>query len=412
MTFVPSESNGHVTDWQSNLREARVRQPRRGPARVGHLAHRYDIAGLVRVGSEVVLHELEWFVAPHMTRPFDIEIHVGQVGSGRTRRRAALTSSDGPRFLRYEEQLGRFGANFRIEEGEPVVVTVTPLLAHSPHVLYCNIVEVLLRFMLAARGRMLLHSACLEMHGKGVLLSARTDTGKTSTILRLLRNPGIRFLADDMTILEASGSLSAFPKPLTVSEHTVTALDPQALSVREWAMLRLQSKVHSKGGRGIGMRLGQLNLPILGMNAITQMLVPPPKYVVDRLIRCEIADVAQLDRVFLLARGYPSVGTVSYDDAVEALVANTEDAYGFPPYRQVAPELVIGDTSYDALRDREREILRSALVGRPVHELVSETFSWAEAIPMLLGMWPSEALDRPRPQPELVPTTHELHLHD
>jgi hypothetical protein len=327
-----------------------------------------------------------------MTRPFDIEIHVGQVGSGRVRREASLTSSRNPSSLRYEEQLGRFGASFHIQDGEPVVVTVTPLLAHSPHVLYCNIIEVLLRFMLAARGRMLLHAACLEIHGKGVLISARTDTGKTSTILRLLRNPGIRFVADDMTILEPSGKLSAFPKPLTVSEHTVHALDPQALSVREWAMLRLQSKVHSKGGRGIGMRLGQLNLPIMGMNAITQMLVPPPKYVVDRLIACEVAHDTQLDRVFLLARGYPSIGPVAYENAVEALVANTEDAYGFPPYRQIAPALVIGQTSYDDLRRRESEILRSALRGRQVHELVSETFAWAEAIPMLLGLWPCELL--------------------
>ena len=142
------------------------------------------------IGSEIALPELEWFVTPHMVRPYDIEIHVGPVGHGRALHRSTLTRCTTPRLLRYEEQLGRFGANFTIEEGHPIVVTVSPLLAHSPHVVYCNLVEMLLRFLLAARDRMLLHSACLEIHGQGVLLSARTDTGKTSTILRLLRIPG------------------------------------------------------------------------------------------------------------------------------------------------------------------------------------------------------------------------------
>ena len=61
-------------------------------------------------------------------------------------------------------------------------VTVSPLLARSPHVLYTNVVEALLRFVFVSRGRMLLHSACMEIDGVGVMLSARTDTGKTGTV--------------------------------------------------------------------------------------------------------------------------------------------------------------------------------------------------------------------------------------
>ena len=52
---------------------------------------------------------------------------------------------------------------------------------------------------------MLLHSACLELDGRGILLSARTDTGKTGTVLRLLRDTA-RFLSDDMTIVDADGN--------------------------------------------------------------------------------------------------------------------------------------------------------------------------------------------------------------
>ncbi len=90
--------------------------------------------------------------------------------------------------------------------GDTIRVVAGPMLTRSPHVLYTNVIEALLRFVLVSRGYMLLHSACLDIDGRGVMLSALTDTGKTGTVLRLLREGGGRFLSDDMTILDASGS--------------------------------------------------------------------------------------------------------------------------------------------------------------------------------------------------------------
>ena len=45
----------------------------------------------------------------------------------------------------------------------------------------------------------------------------------------------------------------------------------------------MQSRLHSKEGREFAMLLARLNIPIMGINALTQILVPPPKYTVDRL---------------------------------------------------------------------------------------------------------------------------------
>ena len=90
--------------------------------------------------------------------------------------------------------------------------------------MYTNILEPLLRFVMVSRGRMLLHSACVELGGTGVMLSALTDTGKTGTVLRLLREHGGRFLSDDMTVIDADGNASWFPKPLTISAHTLRAV--------------------------------------------------------------------------------------------------------------------------------------------------------------------------------------------
>jgi len=57
------------------------------------------------------------------------------------------------------------------------------------------------------------------------------------------------------------------------------------------------------------MALARFNLPIMGINAITQRLVPPPKYAVDRLVPCKIASSARIEELFIIERGAPGSGT-------------------------------------------------------------------------------------------------------
>lgn len=350
----------------------------------GYLPHRYGISGLVTIGSQVALPELEFFRAPALGRGLDIEIRVGTVGSGRARSRAQLSRFAGPVSLRYEEHLGRLGANFQIDMGDRIELTVTPLLARSPHVLYTNVLEALLRFILVQQDRMLLHSACLELEGRGVMLSAKTDTGKTGTILRLLREQQARFLSDDMTILQTDGTAFCFPKPLTISHHTLRAVDPGDLSPREWRRLKIQSRLHSKEGRQWGMMLGELNVPLMSFNAVTQMLVPPPKYAVDRLVPADVTGSVVVEEMFIIERGTPALSDIEHRTALTELIENTDDAYGFPPFRYFAPAIVLGHDDYDTLRDKETAVLSAALEGMRVRRLASDCFSWADEIPRLL----------------------------
>ena len=74
----------------------------------------------------------------------------------------------------------------RIEIGETTVVTASPFLRYSPHVLYTNCVEPLLRWHFAEHGFALVHAACVASGDRAFLITARTDTGKTTTILKLL----------------------------------------------------------------------------------------------------------------------------------------------------------------------------------------------------------------------------------
>jgi hypothetical protein len=217
------------------------------------------------------------------------------------------------------------------------------------------------------------------------MLSALTDTGKTGTVLRLLREHGGRFLSDDMTIIERSGNASWFPKPLTISAHTLRAVSADDLTRAEWRRLQLQSRLHSKGGRSIAMTLSRFNLPIMGINAFTQMLIPPPKYSVDRLVPCRLASTTRVRELFIIERGAPHLADLDARDALTRLLANTDDAYGFPPFRYLAPAISIGTQNYHQLRAAERDILAGFLAGVRVRALASDSFGWADEIPRLIA---------------------------
>ncbi len=363
-----------------------------------YLTYRYDIAGIVTIGSQIKLPELEFFRAQWVAdADVDIAVRVGDVGRRTPRPRALMTqyvengptgasasAASGPVTLRYEEHLGRLGANFRVELGETITVTVGPLLARSPHVVYTNVVEALLRFVMVDRDHMLLHSATISLDGVGVMLSALTDTGKTATVLRLLREHGGRFLSDDMTIVSADGGAVCFPKPLTISAHTLRAVHADDLSRREWRRLQWQSRLHSRGGRSIALTLSRFNLPIMGINALTQILVPPPKYSVDRLVPTRIGSATRVEELFVIERGMPRLAELDREETLRRMLANTDDAYGFPPFKYFAPAVTIGGRGYRELRGREQEILRGFLSHVRARVLASDSFGWADAIPELL----------------------------
>src|SRR6478752_651093 len=355
------------------------------PAGHRHLPFRYSIHDMLTIGSHVPLPELEYFRAQWVGNDVDLAIRVGQVGRSAPRARAQMTQYVTPAGLRYEEHLGRLGANFKVDIGDRVDVLVSPALAHSPHVLYTNVIEALLRFLAVSRGSILLHSACMELNGKGFLLSARTDTGKTGTVLRMLREQGALFLSDDMTIVDSQGMASCFPKPLTISHHTLRAVQVGDLTPAEWRRLRVQSRLHSKEGRDFAMLLARLNIPIMGFNSMTQRIIPPPKYSVDRLVDCKITRQTHAENLFVIERGKPALTEIDPKSALETLLINTDDAYGFPPFREMAPSIVIGHDDYAELRHKEEGILASAMNGVRVRGIASDDFSWADRIATLLG---------------------------
>ncbi len=336
-------------------------------------AHFYDIHGVIRVESGVPLPELSYFKVPELEGPADILVQIGNLSDPEPRKGDIL----------YEERLGSLGFRLRIRRGERVDVAASPLIGKSPHVLYTNVVEPLLRWSLVARGYALIHGACISYDGKAALITARTDTGKTTTILKTLNLYAFSFLSDDMTILSADGRLYNFPKPLTISRHTLRAVDDARLNFKERLGLQVQSSLHSRLGRRAGFLLARLNLPVASLNALVQMLVPPPKYHISRLIpRVRTERTAQLCRVIVIARGKRRKVRLLKRKAEQILLENGEDAYSFPPYPQIA-------TALRQLNGRDLAHYEQAIISRALHRVPADlifdpNYQWWRRIPGLM----------------------------
>ena len=340
----------------------------------------YDIHGIVRVASDTKLPELERFRVAELHVPATIDVRLGSV-----KRASAEEQSggDGGR-ITYREWPGNFGFATQITRGEERTdIVASRGLRLSRHVLYTNIVEPVLRWNFVQHGHALVHAACIANQGEGFLITAKTDTGKTTTILKTLDNLPWSFLSDDLTLVSPDGRLMTYPKPLTISLHTAQAVRSPLLSWFERAALVIQSRLHSRSGRKIGFALARRGIPAATLNAIVQGLIPPPKYHVDRLVPgVEMASQARLAGLVVIQRGGNGSVMLEADEARDILLANCDDAYGFPPYSKIAPFLQrrIGRD----LKEVERSIIENALLSAPATLVRSESMDWWQRLPGVL----------------------------
>jgi dolichol-phosphate mannosyltransferase len=345
-------------------------------------AYQYDVHGIVRITSTVHLPELAAFNVDHRVDA-DIVIRRSLIGGGPRLHVSTVKGPDG--VIRYREHFGALSAAFDVTIGEQVVLDANWLLTWSHHVLYTNMVEPLLRFWLVSRGFVLLHCAAIDAERGAIIMSAQTDTGKTSTVLRLLMQRSWAFISDDMAILNPQGEILSYPKPMTLSSHTMSAVNDQALPRADRFMLAIRSRVHSKQGRSAGHALGRLNVPIVTINAWVQLIIPPPKYHVQSLIDCDLTDRAPIDSIVLMERGTPPLAEEpEFGFTIDRLLENTDDAYTFPPFASLAPLIAFGELDHAALRARERELLEVSIARAWRVRVRVAGHNWSELIPSLV----------------------------
>ncbi len=360
----------------------------------------YDIHGLVSVASDVPLPELERFGVPQLESAPDLDVTIGTVAPDKARGRVKTVEITRDRLV-YDEGLGSYGFAVDIRVGETVEIKASRLLRRSPHVLYTNVVEPILRWQFAADGYALVHAACMSSRDKAFLITARTDTGKTTTILKSLdANPALGFISDDLTLLCPDGTVLTYPKPLTISRHTVAAVKAPLLTRKERLALLFQSRLHSKSGRAFAFFLSKHNLPVATINAIVQLLVPPPKYHVDRLVPSVIRTrEARYEELVVIQRGDDFSRPLAADEAVEIILANCADAYGFPPYTYL--EQFLHERSDVDLVAAEAALIRGTIERQPATLLSRSSRNWHLSLPEIFSLPASEPVNGSS-QPDLV----------
>ncbi len=361
------------------------------------LESNYNIHNIITVASEVALPELEPFrVAAPLNQP-SITVRIGQTPPEQSRwvtlsstgfvrlsfdEKAAEQSK---RRICYDENMGPMGFRAEITLGEQIQVLASPILAHSPHVLYTNLVEPILRWTFVTKGYALVHGACVAFGDDAYLVTARTDTGKTTTLLLILNQQRrgtdtARFISDDLTLVSPDGHVYTYPKPMTISAHTLHAVNSKLLTQGERLALPFQSRVHSRGGRKFALKMTETTLPMATVNAWVQRMIPPPKYHVNQLVpTVKMARQAKLAGLFVIERGEDTITPLDNREAMDILMKNCDDAYGFPPYHSIKDFLTKEDNR--DLREEERAIVTCAFSNLPARLIRSRNAAWWSLIP-------------------------------
>lgn len=339
--------------------------------------YNYDIHGIITVQSHAKLPELEKFRVRHLDAMPTVMVQLKNFSRRDSGELIDLTETSAR--IRYDEKFKGKGFAIEVEVGEQTKVWASPMLAHSPHVLYTNVVEPLLRWKFVELGYALVHAACFTEDGEAHLVTARTDTGKTTTMLKVLELGNYGFLSDDLVLLDADGHVHTYPKPLTISNHTVHALKSAELGPIERLFLPLQSRLHSKSGREFALYLASKSIPVATLNATVQRIIPPPKYHVDRLVPgATVTQTAEAKTLTIIERGPEGREDLAQEDALAILRDNCEDAFGFPPYQSL--EALLFSRSDEDLRFIEQDIMRRGLAKVKARLFRSPNMGWANDI--------------------------------
>ncbi|HEX6386359.1 MAG TPA: glycosyltransferase family 2 protein [Anaerolineae bacterium] len=353
--------------WTSRLL-SRQRQP-----------FRYDLHGIVGIESHVPLPELAYFRTLEPLAFTHIRLLLDRHG----------TPTCVPGAICYDEKLGRFGFGLAIMPGDCTEVIVSPALEKSPYVLYKSILEPLLRWTFVRKGYALVYGACAAGNGRAVLITPQTDTGKTPTVLRAIAGQSYAFLSDDMVILGRDGEVKSYPKPITVSQRTLRAVDnSHTLSRRERLALYLQGLLYFRSGRRAGLWLSQRRLPLATLNIVVQRLIPPPKYMVDRLVpNVAYTDTATLTDVMIIEKGRNFEEALAIRQAVQIVSRKNREVGGFPPYAFLMEQM--GRHDGLDLYSAEAEIVDRALQRCSARRVGSYHGNWWQHLPAAIPARPS-----------------------
>jgi glycosyltransferase involved in cell wall biosynthesis len=343
----------------------------------------YDVHGLLAIASQVPLPDLEAFRVPDEPAQVDLQIRVDRHGM----------PQQPPGALSYEEHLGRLGFGLTVMPGDYTEIVVAPLLESSPAFLYTNVVEPVIHWMLVTRGYAFPRLGAVARPpglepgaapAQAMLLAGIDNMA--FGLAQIASQRDLAFMGDDRVILDVTGLVYAYAKPVTVNQ---ALLSGAPAATRAVAPLFLQRLIYSPRVRQLGLWLGARRLPAATVNTYLQRLMPQPKYDLQALApRLRTVTRATADSLFL--RGGEPAGQPEalIDDFIVAGWAGG----GFEPLAQLLTALA-GWDGEDWI-SREQHIAQHGLADTHIHTITT-TANWWEAIEPALQ--PPATLKTPEP---------------
>jgi len=215
---------------------------------------------------------------------------------------------------------------------------------------FMTLIESITGFKLLTKNHALGHSSCVSKDGEGYLICAWHGTGKTMVTLKLVKERGLNFLSDDLTIINDSGQAYCFPKDVKLSlAHT------KEFKVSEKVKLKLL--------------FGELvtHIPVVRGRLEIAHATPITKVIENSKIekQCKICKVIMLQQA-----ESEEIVEIDTDEVVKRLMLQNEWERIFWVARLFIPYAYC-DQKFDLqkLRKKEREILQSALRDVPCYEV-------------------------------------------
>lgn len=228
-----------------------------------------------------------------------------------------------------------------------------------------TLIENIMGFKLLAKNHALIHSSCMSKDGEGYLICAWHGTGKTMVTLKLVKERGLNFLSDDLTIINDSGQAYCFPKDVKLSlAHT------KEFKLGEKAKLKLL--------------FGELitYIPVIRGHLEIVHVTPVTKIIENSKIekQCKICKMIVLQKA-----EHEGIAEIDFDEVVKRLTLLDEWERIFWVDRLFIPYAYC-DQKFDLqkLREKERDILQSALKDVPCYEVRFRKYAYNHVEKLLM----------------------------
>lgn len=285
----------------------------------------YLIHGRLLIASPMRLPDLDrfWVAEPPPHQKIQLQIRLDRHGTPRQ-----LAGG-----ISFDEHLGRLGFALTVLPGRDFSeIVVSPLVEHTPHLLYTHVLEPLLRWILPQHGLALVPAGCLLVNGRGRLVTAPLREQRQAAVWHTAKTATGSYVSHELVIVNAQGEILPFPKPLT---HRRVLEKPAVRQLGAW--------------------LRRLSLPTVTLNAYLQRLMPPrQKWMRDMLPNGRKQLPAAVAHELWVVQEGGEARELSPVEGMDYLLNHAQDAYGFPLFTRLEAEL-------RPVQALEREIVTQAL---------------------------------------------------